>query len=83
MLAGMVEEKDIEPHAALWDKTERKNDSFSSSDFHRKKRPRNTAVQPATYCAANDEPSSTNVRTSPKPTPSSSDSGRPTALPVR
>lgn len=34
MLAWMVEEKDIEPHVPMWDKTERKNDSFSSNDFH-------------------------------------------------
>jgi hypothetical protein len=29
----MAEEKDIEPHVAVWDKTERKNDSFSSKRF--------------------------------------------------
>jgi hypothetical protein len=34
MLAWMVEEKDIEPHVPVWDKTERKNDIFSSTDFH-------------------------------------------------
>lgn len=34
MLAWMVEEKDIEPHVPVWDKTERKDDSFSSTDFH-------------------------------------------------
>lgn len=34
MLAWMVEEKGIEPHVPVWDKTERKNDSFSSNDFH-------------------------------------------------
>ena len=34
MLAWMVEEKDIEPHVSMWDKTERKNESFSSNDFH-------------------------------------------------
>jgi hypothetical protein len=35
MLAWMVEEKNIEPHVPVWDKTERKNDSFfSSNDFH-------------------------------------------------
>ena len=34
MLAWMVEEKDIEPHVPVWDKTERKNDSFSSNDFY-------------------------------------------------
>ena len=34
MLAWMVEKNDIEPHVPVWDKTERKNDSFSSNDFH-------------------------------------------------
>ena len=34
MLAWVVEEKDIEPNVPVWDKTERKNDSFSSYDFH-------------------------------------------------
>ena len=34
MLAWMVEEKDLEPHVPVWDKTERKNDSFSSNGFH-------------------------------------------------
>lgn len=34
MLAWMVEEKSIEPHMPVWDKNERKNDSFSSNDFH-------------------------------------------------
>jgi len=33
MLAWMVDEKNIEPHVPVWDKTERKNDSLSSSDF--------------------------------------------------
>lgn len=28
MLAWMVEEKDIEPHVPVWDKTERKNKLF-------------------------------------------------------
>ena len=34
MLAWMVEEKNIEPHVPVWDKTERKDDSLSSNDFH-------------------------------------------------
>ena len=34
MLAWMVEEKDNEPHVPVWDKTERKNESFSSNDFY-------------------------------------------------
>ena len=33
MLAWMVEEKNVEPHVPVWDKTERKDDSFSSNDF--------------------------------------------------
>nr|WP_312230072.1 IS1182 family transposase [Pseudomonas sp.] len=33
MLAWMVDEKGIEPHIPVWDKTERKDDSLSSQDF--------------------------------------------------
>jgi len=33
LLGWMVDEKDIEPHVPVWDKTERKDDTFSSSDF--------------------------------------------------
>jgi hypothetical protein len=33
MLAWMVEEKGIEPHVPVWDKTQRHDDTFSSSDF--------------------------------------------------
>lgn len=33
MLAWMVDEKGIEPHVPVWDKTQRKDDTLSSSDF--------------------------------------------------
>ncbi len=33
MLAWMVDEKGIEPHVPVWDKTQRQDDTFSSSDF--------------------------------------------------
>lgn len=33
MLGWMVNEKGIEPHIPVWDKTARKDDSFSSNDF--------------------------------------------------
>ena len=33
MLGWMVEEKGIEPHVPVWDRTERKDDTFSNSDF--------------------------------------------------
>ena len=84
MLAWMVEEKDIEPHVPVWDKTERKNDSFSSKDFHW-----NEEAEEYRCPAGNPLRSEwrafkkMSVHTSPKPTPSSSDPGRPTALPVR
>jgi len=83
MLAWMVEEKDIEPHVPVWNKTERKNDSFSTNDFHWNEEAEESAARPATHCAANGEPSRMSVHTSPKPTPSSYDPGRPTALRVR
>lgn len=34
MLAWMVDEKAIEPHVPVWDRTERKDGTFSRSDFH-------------------------------------------------
>lgn len=33
MLGWMIQEKGIEPHVPVWDKTERKDGTFSSSDF--------------------------------------------------
>jgi hypothetical protein len=33
MLGWMVEEKAIEPHIPLWDKTERKDGNFERDDF--------------------------------------------------
>lgn len=89
MLAWMVEEKNIEPHVPVWDKTERKNDSFSSNDFRWNEEteeyccPAGRPAGNAMHCVANGEPSRTSVRTSPKPTPSSFDPGRPTARRVR
>jgi hypothetical protein len=33
MLAWMIEDKSIEPHVPVWDKTQRDDETFSSSDF--------------------------------------------------
>jgi len=33
LLGWMVNDKDIEPHVPVWDKTQRKDETFSSSDF--------------------------------------------------
>lgn len=33
MLAWMVDEKKIEPHVPVWDKTQRQDGTLSSSDF--------------------------------------------------
>ncbi len=73
MLAGKVEEKDIEPHVPVWDKTERKNDSFSSNDFPWNEDAEEYRCPAGNVYAANGEPSRTSVPTSQKPTPSSSD----------
>ena len=34
MLSWMVKEKHIEPHVPVWDKTERKDGTLSSREFH-------------------------------------------------
>ncbi len=33
MLAWMIEDKGIDPHVPVWDKTQRSDDTFSSTDF--------------------------------------------------
>jgi hypothetical protein len=72
LLGWMVDEKQIEPHVPVWDKTQRDDDTLSS-------RPTNTAVRRAACCAANGAPSRTCVPTSPRPTPSSIDPAKPIA----
>ncbi|ANI60937.1 transposase [Pseudomonas sp. GR 6-02] len=79
MLAWMVEKKDIEPHMPVWDKTERKNDSFSSNDFHWNEEAEEYRCPAGNVLRSEWRVFKTSVRTSPKPTPSSSDPGRPTA----
>ena len=34
LLGWMVKDKEIEPHVPVWDKTQRKDETLSSSDFH-------------------------------------------------
>ena len=57
MLAWMVEEKNIEPHVPVWDKTERKDDSLPVTTSTGIRRPMNTAAQPANRYAVNGVPS--------------------------
>ncbi len=83
MLAWMVEEKDIEPHVPVWDKTERKNNSFSSNDFHWNEEAEEYRCPAGNPLRSEWRAFKMSVHTSPKPTPSSSGPGRPTALPVR
>jgi transposase len=68
ILGWMVDEKQIEPHVSVWDKTPR---------------PTSTAARRAMCCVANGAHSSTYVRTSPRPTPSSIDPGNPIARHAR
>ena len=83
MLAWMVDEKDIAPHVRYGTKLSARMTAFRVTITAELKRPRNTAAQSATYYAANGEPSRTRAHTAQKPTPSSSDPGRPTARHVR
>ncbi len=80
MLAWMVNEKDIEPHVPVWDKTGRKNESLSISDFNGMKKRRNIVAPRGTPCAESGGPSRTSDHMSRKPTPSSFDPGKQTAL---
>jgi hypothetical protein len=51
MLAWMVDEKAIEPHMPIWDKTERKDGTFSRSDFKWDHKPMNIAAPLTRHCA--------------------------------
>lgn len=83
MLAWMVEEKTSSRMCRCGTKPSARTTVFRATISTGMKRLRNTAARPATHCAANGEPSRMSVHTSPKPTPLSSDPGRPTALRVR
>ena len=48
MLAWLVDDKGIEPHVPVWDKTQRKDGTLSSTDFVGMSRPTSTAVRRAT-----------------------------------
>ncbi len=71
MLGWMVDEKQIEPHVPVWDRTQRDDETLSSSDFNGTNRPTNTAAHRASRCGANGGSSRACERTSPRPTPSS------------
>jgi hypothetical protein len=45
LLGWMVEKKAIEPHVPVWDKSQRQDATFSSSEFQWRPQPMNTVVQ--------------------------------------
>ena len=57
MLAWMVEEKNIEPHVPVWDKTERKETASPVTTSSGIRGPMNTAAQPANRYAVSGAPS--------------------------
>ena len=79
MLAWLVQEKGIEPHVPVWDKSERQDGTFSSNDFDWNERPMNTAARKAMHCAATGVPSRTSRTQSRKLTPLSIEQASPTA----
>jgi IS5 family transposase len=82
-LGWMVNEKAIEPHVPVWDKTQRHDDTLSSSELSGTNRPTSIAVPRDSRCGASGGPSSVLERTSPKPTPSSIVPARPLAANAR
>ena len=83
ILGWMVDEKQIEPHVSVWDKTQRDDETLSSGDFQWDAQADEYHCPRAMCCVANGAHSSTCVRTSPRPTPSSIDPDNPIARHAR
>ena len=83
MLGWLVDKKQIEPHIPVWDKTQRADDSLSSSAFQWHEQ-RNEYRCPQGYALRSEWPRSPQrAPTLPRPTPSSTVLGNPTARHVR
>ena len=67
----MVDEKQIEPHVSVWDKTQRSDETLSSSDFQWDAQANEYRCPQGRRCAVNGAHSSARERASPRPTPSS------------
>ena len=83
ILGWMVDQKQIEPHVSVWDKTERNDQTLSSSDFQWDAQADDTAARRAMCCAVHGAHLNTCVPTSPRPTPSSIDPAKPIARTAR
>lgn len=75
--------KGIEPHVPVWEKTQRKNVSFSSVDFQRDEEAEEYRYPAGSSLRSEWRASKNKHLHSSKPTTSSSDPGRPAALSVR
>jgi len=71
MLGWLVDEKKIEPHVPVWDRSERQDGTLSRSDFEWIEQATNTAALKAKRCAATGVPSRIRAPVSPRQTPSS------------
>ena len=70
LLGWMVEQKAIEPHVPVWDKTERKDGTLERDAFQWNEQADEYRCPRDTPCAANGVHSRTRAHTSPKPKPS-------------
>jgi len=59
LLGWMVNDRGIEPHVPVWDRTQRDDGTLSSSDFNGTNRPTNTAARRERHCESKDARSRT------------------------
>jgi transposase len=77
LLAWMVNDKAIEPHVPLWDKTQRTDDTLSSGDFRWDEQRNEYRCPEAMRCAVSGDPSSGRAHTLLKPTRSTTHRANP------
>jgi hypothetical protein len=83
LLGWMVEDKQIEPHVPVWDKTVRKDGSLSIGEFQWQPSAMNMFALKAVRCATTGGSSQRRALASPRPTPLFIERARQTAAPVR
>ena len=77
LLGWMVNDKGIEPHVPVWDKTQRDDGTLSSSDFEWDEQANEYRCPQGQPLRRNGESSNARERASPKPTPSSITPAKP------
>jgi hypothetical protein len=83
ILGWMIDQKQIEPHVPVWDKTQRNDETLSSSDFQWDQQADEYRCPEGHVLHSQWRPSRTCVPTSPRPTPSSIEPANPIARRAR